>query len=201
MRSVLDIPHLHFSVLRDIFSFRYSLIKYYLILPSKQQSTATIGWQQWSGRVSTRDKPPTTPQAGRASGHRQCSVPSRCRRHSMVRASLQLRLLVALVLAVACVAWPQTVLALDLSRLYGHMSAKRNSKCLKARPWALLLTRIDRPPRTPCHTPPPPLTAIAQYISVWLTVTHWFTAFYRISLHHLHLNFLHRFEKCCQAIR
>ncbi|XP_046671345.1 uncharacterized protein LOC124361339 [Homalodisca vitripennis] len=47
----------------------------------------------------------------------------------MVRATLQLRLLLACVLAVACVAWPQTVMAIDLSRLYGHMSAKRNSKC------------------------------------------------------------------------
>ncbi|XP_054271725.1 IDLSRF-like peptide [Macrosteles quadrilineatus] len=46
----------------------------------------------------------------------------------MARASLQLRLMVACVLAVACVAWPQTVMAIDLSRLYGHMSAKRNSE-------------------------------------------------------------------------
>lgn len=47
----------------------------------------------------------------------------------MVRGAMTLSLLVACVLVVAAVAWPQTVMAIDLSRLYGHMSSKRNSKC------------------------------------------------------------------------
>ncbi|KAK9498517.1 hypothetical protein O3M35_003134 [Rhynocoris fuscipes] len=39
----------------------------------------------------------------------------------------QTAVVLAATLGVVCLAWPHTVMALDLSRLYGHPSAKRNN--------------------------------------------------------------------------
>ncbi|CAH1402633.1 unnamed protein product, partial [Nezara viridula] len=40
----------------------------------------------------------------------------------------QTALVLAATVGVVCIAWPHHVMAIDLSRLYGHVSAKRNSE-------------------------------------------------------------------------